>query len=126
MRGNLWFKRILWSIVLIVACSGCTHADNQSGFVGSSIDAQFPVPVRAEITDHTSQDNSIHYVRYKLKGLQEEDSIPAYYLAKLQESGWIEQQDAQMGALRVFKKEEKIMNLTTHTGFFTLYTKKSG
>ncbi|SCW62154.1 hypothetical protein SAMN04487970_102135 [Paenibacillus tianmuensis] len=126
MRGKS-LRFILFLMVAVTLSAlvyGYAFSDNNS-FVGSSIDEQFPVPAEARKSDVPFSKPGVVYVRYNMKGIEEKESIPDFYANEIRKWGWKEDKEEQVGALRVFVKDGKTMNITTHTGYFTLFTKKS-
>lgn len=110
---------IFMSLLTLIALTGCSLS-SQDQFVGSAIDQDFPVPKEAIKTEHKSNNPNLIYVAYELKGLNFEEGIPDYYHREIEKWGWTEKNEAQLGALYVFEKNNKTIHMTIHNGFFTL------
>lgn len=112
---NRYLYMALLTFFLVGACS------QQSPYKPSSINPDFPVPEDARLQDGEAKNPKIEkYASYKWKKSNEIQSIPEAYVDKIERNGWQERTEEQMGALRVFEKDGKIIWMTTHDDFFTL------
>lgn len=94
-----------------------SHADS---YKPSTLDSSFPVPKSASVSNKKSKDPQLPYVRYQYKGLTDIQKQKAYF-THLQQVGWKEKKEEQMGGMHVFYKGEKKMHMTIHDDFFTLF-----
>jgi|GEM_PF-6476714 len=92
-------------------------------YIPSAIEPDFPVPKQAEKTNHRSKNPKIRYVRYAFSGLMDLSKRDQYF-REIEKWGWRENKQEQMGAMHVFVKGEKRIQITIHPEFFTIFTKK--
>jgi hypothetical protein len=86
----------------------------------STLDASFPVPREASISNKKAKDPHQPYVRYQYTGLTKIKKQRIYF-SHLQQVGWQERKNEQLGGMYVFQKGEKKIHMTIHDQFFTLF-----
>ncbi|WP_054950644.1 hypothetical protein [Numidum massiliense] len=114
MRQRLYFSIVCITVVaLLVSCS--QSSIDLTSFRGSEFDDEFPVPKSALIAKKRNS-----HIEYKLNGLTEENGLPDRYFKEIKKWGWEEQKEEQMGALQVFTKDGKTIEIITLTDHFIL------
>ncbi|MFD4707217.1 hypothetical protein ACFWM3_20440 [Gottfriedia sp. NPDC058432] len=118
MRLSLVY--IMFLLALLVGCS------QEISYKPLATHSNFPIPENAKVTKGKAKNPNIEkYVKYKWKEADETESIPASYLKVIKSKGWVEQEEDQLGAVRFFEKNDTVIALSTHDGFFTLSKMKN-
>ncbi|AHV94954.1 hypothetical protein [Paenibacillus sabinae] len=120
---TLWTLFILGMVVVMLAGCGSSKLSWES-FEGALNEKSFPVPKEANSPDRTTTNAAMDYVRYTLPGLKEKDSIPEPYIKAIQDWGWHELTEDKTSSSHVFKKEQLIVHLTIHDGYFIVMVPK--
>lgn len=118
-------KGIGYVILFVFLLFGCGK-EGEISFKPSSVHSDFPVPEYAKLVEGEAANPQIdQYAKYEWEKAEEIESIHSDYFIKIIESGWEEKKDEQLGALRVFAKDDTIIWLITHNGYFSLSTLKN-
>ncbi|HBU81136.1 MULTISPECIES: hypothetical protein [Paenibacillus] len=111
---NFWFLFILVPLLLLI--SGCTTASTYeiTGYTGSSINNEIPVPVNAKQLSLTAYSDNPNYkegIKYELKHIGGEQGlyVPSDYFEKLSEAGWVELEEERLGHVHFLKKSDTII-----------------
>ncbi|MDT3428790.1 hypothetical protein J2Z22_004383 [Paenibacillus forsythiae] len=121
--------RALWTLLILcmvtVLLAGCTSGEpSWETFEGALNEKSFPVPKEANSPDRTTTNAAMDYVRYSLPGLKENDHIPAPYLEVIQAWGWSELRKENTDSSHVFQKDQLVVHLTIHDGYFIIMVPK--
>ncbi|PAQ12611.1 hypothetical protein CD798_18200 [Bacillaceae bacterium SAOS 7] len=112
---------IILTLLSIFMLAGCSSSD--SGFSTSSEIADFPIPTEAKKVKHDSQLKNTDikkYQRYNYSKADEIGSIDESYLKEIKDTGWIELEEEQLGAIRFFEKEKRKVAIDTKDGYIIL------
>ncbi|MFD0711981.1 hypothetical protein [Paenibacillus sp. GCM10027626] len=108
MRNKLaWLLLCLLLLTLLIA------ACSNRSFHSSGLEKDFPVPSQAKLVDNGKSSES-----YTLTSLKEEEGLPEYYRAEIEDKGWKEVD--RMGGKYVFAKDGRKLNLVIVTEKFEL------
>ncbi|AIQ61759.1 hypothetical protein D3C81_228470 [compost metagenome] len=121
--------RALWTLLLVCLLTGIlagcgakeAHWDS---FEGALNEKNFPVPKEANSSDHTTTNAAMDYVRYSLPGLKEKDSLPEPYSEAIEAWGWKEVVKGKTANSYVFQKDQSIVHLSIHDGYFIVMVPK--
>ncbi|BCG56586.1 hypothetical protein [Paenibacillus sp. URB8-2] len=121
--------RMLWALLILciaaVMLAGCgSTKPSWESFEGALNEKSFPVPKEANSPDRTTTNAAMDYVRYSLPGLKEKDSIPEPYFKAIQNWGWHELTEDKASSSHVFKKDQLVVHLTIHDGYFIVMIPK--
>lgn len=121
------FTFLLLFALLAASCAQPVEAptvssskSHSNSYKPSTLDTSFPVPQKATVSNKKSHDPQQRYVRYQYKGLTDVRKQKAYF-THLQQVGWLEKKNEQLGGMHVFHKGEKKIHMTIHEDFFTLF-----
>jgi hypothetical protein len=96
---------------------GCQN----SSYKGSDINPEFPIPFEATLISKKTENQKVKTTaEYKYAKADETNSINKGYLNKIEEWGWKEHKDEQLGGLRVFEKNGTIIHIITGQGYFSI------
>ncbi|AIQ10603.1 hypothetical protein [Paenibacillus durus] len=121
--------RTLWTLLILcmvaVLLAGCASKEpSWESFEGALNEKSFPVPKEANSPDRTTTNTAMDYVRYSLPGLKENDNIPEPYSEAIQSWGWNELPAENTASSHVFQKDQLIVHLTIHDGYFIIMVPK--
>lgn len=126
MRGKTWLHALVLLCMVIVILVGCESSKpSWASFEGAANEKSFPVPKEADKKDRSANNSEMNVVRYSLPGLKESDDFPEVYLQTISEWGWQEDTEEQRKAVRVFKKDNKVVQVTVHDDFFVIMVPKA-
>jgi len=109
---------VIFITVYFTLMAGCS---NDISYKSLGTHSNFPIPENAKVTKGKAENPNIEkYVKYNWKEADEIGSIPTSYLKEIKSKGWVEHEEDQLGAVRFFEKNETVIALSTHDGFFTL------
>ena len=121
---------ILLSLLLLI--SGCTPSTYEiTGYTGSSLNSEIPVPVNAKqlsITKHSDNPNINTGITYELKHIGGEQGlyVPSDYFEKLSEAGWAEVKEERMGNIHFFKKSDAVIAIEIQENSFDIFEMMQG
>ena len=127
MRGITWLRALVLLCSIMIVLVGCGNTDpSWASFEGAANEKSFPVPKEGNKKDRPANNSEINVVRYFLPGLKEKDAFPEVYLETILEWGWQEDEDEQeqRDAVRVFKKDKKVVQVTVEDDFFVIMVPK--
>ncbi len=108
----------IYIMIILVLMAGCS---NEISYQSLGTHSNFPIPENVKQLNGKAKNPNIEkYVKYKWKEAGEIRSIPPAYLKVIKSKGWEERKEEQLGTVRFFEKNETIIALSTHDGFFTL------
>ncbi|RAJ01336.1 hypothetical protein DET54_102827 [Paenibacillus pabuli] len=122
---NFGIMFILLSLLLLI--SGCTPSTYEiTGYTGSSINNEIPVPVNAKqlsVTTHSDNPNIQTGIKYELKHIGGEQGlyVPSDYFEKLFEAGWVEVEEERMGHVHFLKKRDTIIAIEIQEDTFEIF-----
>jgi len=114
-------------VLLLMLISGCTPSTYEiTGYTGSSINNEIPVPVNAKqlsITTHSDNPNIKTGINYELKHIGGEQGlyVPSDYFEKLSEAGWVELEEERMGHVHFLKKSDTIIAIEIREDTFEIF-----
>lgn len=122
------YHMIFMLLPLFLLAIGCTprYEEPIDGYKTSTIRDDFPIPESSVLLETiTSSDNPNidNVVTYEVKGIGGEQglSTPERYFQEVQDSGWTELKENQMGHVHFFKKEDMVIALEIREDSITLY-----
>ncbi|RAW17250.1 hypothetical protein DC345_09210 [Paenibacillus taichungensis] len=127
---NFGFVFILLSSLLLT--SGCTPSTYEiTGYTGSSINDEIPVPVNAKqvsLTTHSDNPNIQKGIKYELKYIGGEQGlyVPSDYFEKLSEAGWVEVEEERMGNIHFFLKSNTVIAIEIQEDTFDIFEMMQG
>ncbi|SDJ87411.1 MULTISPECIES: hypothetical protein [Paenibacillus] len=127
---NFGIMFILLSLLLLI--SGCTPSTYEiTGYTGSSINNEIPVPVNAKqlnVTTYSDNPNIKTGIKYELKHIGGEQGlyVPSDYFEKLSEAGWVEVEEERMGNVHYFKKSDTIIAIEIQEDTFKIFEMMQG
>ncbi|OAB42761.1 hypothetical protein [Paenibacillus glacialis] len=126
MRGITWLRALVLLCSIMIVLVGCGNADpSWVSFEGAANEKSFPVPKEGNKKDPPANNSEMNVVRYFLPGLKESDVFPEVYLETIIEWGWQEEVDDQRDAVRVFKKDKKVVQVIVEDDFFVIMVPKA-
>ncbi|MGC5771194.1 hypothetical protein [Paenibacillus pabuli] len=122
---NVWFLFILLPLLLLNC--GCTPSTYEiTGYTGSAINDEIPVPVNAKqlgITTYSDKPNMKTSIKYELKHIGGEQGlyVPSDYFEKLSEAGWVEVEEERMGHVHFLKKSDTVIAIEIREDTFEIF-----
>lgn len=123
---------IFFLLSLLLLISGCTPSKYEiTGYTGSSINGEIPVPVNAKqlsITTHSDNPNIKTGITYELKHIGGEQGlyVPSDYFEKLSEAGWVELEEERMGHVHFLKKSDTVIAIEIREDTFDIFEMMQG
>lgn len=114
-------------VLLLLFTSSCTPSAYQiSGYTGSSINNEIPVPVNAQqlsVMTYSDNPNIQTGIKYELKHIGGEQGlyVPSDYFEKLSEAGWVEVEEERMGHVHFFKKSNTVIAIEIQEDTFEIF-----
>lgn len=121
---NFWFLFML--VPLLLLTSSCTASTYEiTGYTGSSINNEIPVPVNAKQLNLTAYSDNPNYkagIKYELKHIGGEQGlyVPSDYFEKLSEAGWVELEEERLGDVHFLKKSDTIIAIVFQENTFEI------
>ena len=113
MRLKAWLHALVLLCTITVFLSGCGSAKpSWTSFEAAANEKSFPVPKEANQKDRSTVNLEMNVANYSLPGLKEDDLFPTAYLEAISERGWVEDEEDHQDVVRVFKKDNKIVQVT--------------
>jgi hypothetical protein len=126
MRAKTWLYALVLLCMITVFLSGCgSSKPSWTSFEGAANEKNFPVPKEANQKDSLAANSEMNVVNYSLPGLKENDTFPLDYLKVISEWGWLEDKVNQQDSVRVFKKDNKVIQITIHDDYFVIMMPKA-
>ncbi|WP_438348336.1 hypothetical protein ACP8HI_22400 [Paenibacillus sp. FA6] len=126
MRLKAWLHALVLLCTITVFLSGCgSSKPSWTSFEGAANEKSFPVPKEANQRDHSAANLEMNVANYSLPGLKEDDLFPAAYLEAISEWGWLEDEEDQQDVARVFKKDNKVVQVTILDDYFVIMMPKA-
>jgi len=123
-------KKYLFTFILLslsIFVTGCTSSTQEEQEYGvSSINAEIPIPKNAkeiEVTTTSSNPNIKIGVKYELDNIGGEQGLyrSEHYFNKLNDAGWIEQEDKRLGHVQFFEKKDTVIAIEIHQDTFDIH-----
>ena len=108
-------------LILLLILFGCS----KKGFESSEVIKDFPIPIEATPADSEANNpNVIAFQKYRYSNENEPQGISKGYLAALEEEGWSELKEEQVGATRFFTNGERKVAIEAHPDSISIYEYK--
>ena len=108
-------------LLLLLIVFGCA----KKGFESSEVIENFPIPVGATPADSEANNpNVITFQKYKYSNKNEPKGISKEYLTALEEEGWSELKEEQVGATRFFTNGERKVAIEARPDSISIYEYK--
>jgi len=105
-------------LLLLLALAGCAD----KGFETSEAVKDFPIPVGAKpVKSKATNPYVIAHQKYLHSGDNEPGGISKDYLKAIEEKGWSELKEEQIGAARFFTKDGRIVSIEARPDSISLY-----
>lgn len=125
MKRAQVMRTFLLICILVGMLAGCgSKAPSWESFEGALNEKSFPVPQEANSPDRTTTNAAMDYVRYSLPGLKEKEDLPEPYAKAIESWGWHELVKEKTANSYVFQKDELIVHLSVHNGYFIIMVPK--
>jgi hypothetical protein len=109
------------SLLLLLTLFGCA----KTGFESSEVIKDFPIPVEAKPVDsEATNPNVIAFQKYRYSNKNEPQGISKEYLTALEEEGWSELKEEQVGATRFFTNGERKVAIEARPESISIYEYK--
>lgn len=126
MRGITWLRALVLLCIVMTILVGCGNSEPLwVSFEGAANEKSFPVPKEANKKDRSAANSEMNVIHYSLSGLKESNVFPEAYLQTITEWGWQEVADEQREVVRMFKKDNKVVQVTVHDDFFVIMVPKA-
>ncbi|MHA0857584.1 hypothetical protein [Paenibacillus sp. CMAA1364] len=126
MRKIAWLHALVLLCTLTVILSGCgSSKPSWTSFEGAANEKSFPVPKEANQKDRSTANTDMNVVNYSLPGLKETSVFPEPYLESIIEWGWHEVKEDRQDAVRVFQKDNKVVQVTILDNCFLIMLPKA-
>ena len=108
-------------LFLLLILFGCS----KEGFESSEVIKDFPIPVGATPVDSEATNlNVIAFQKYRYSNKNEPQGISKEYLKALEEEGWSELKEEQLGATRFFSNGKRKIGIEARPESISLYEYK--
>ena len=108
-------------LLLLLILFGCA----KEGFESSEVIKDFPIPVGATPVDsEATNPNGIAFQKYRYSNKNEPQGISKEYLTVLEEKGWSELKEEQVGATRFFTNGERKVAIEARPDSISIYEYK--
>lgn len=111
-------KSAILFFLLVVILTGCA----EEGFESSEVIKGFPIPVAAKPIDSKAENPFITaFQKYRYSNKDEPQGISQEYAEAIEESGWSELKEEQLGATRFFTDGERKVAMEARPDSISLY-----
>ena len=108
-------------LLLLLILFGCA----KKGFESSEVIKDFPIPVGATPVDSEANNpNVIAFQKYRYSNKNEPQGISKEYLTAIEEDGWSEVKEEQVGATRFFTNGERKVAIEARPNSISIYEYK--
>lgn len=127
--GGIHLKKIVLTLCmlpLLIWIQGCAPATYEiTGYTGSSINPDIPVPSNANLLENIAYSDHPTFkegVKYELKHIGGEQGLypPMDYFQKLADTGWVELEEERLGHVHFLKKDTTVIAIEIREDSFQI------
>ncbi|KAA0957594.1 hypothetical protein FQ085_05925 [Planococcus sp. ANT_H30] len=114
-------RKLIVIFLLLFILAGCAEKE----FESSEVIENFPIPAEANpIESEATNPNIVAFQKYRYSNNNEPQGISKEYLAAIEDEGWSELEEEQMGATRFFSNGERKVAIEALPDSISLYEYK--